>query len=195
MNPPTTPSDAGSSVQTEPLLPCPFCGGKASALRQFDTDQWAACCDVCEARNGDPANYKGFTYQEAAIAAWNCRAPVSSSVQTEPGKPERYTLHLQSPDFIHSSTLSLDERAIAEFFSLADAKGIVAALNAHNEVKNELADALQQRNDIEIIAQAQQQKLAALEARCRELEGLLAARYGIVTRNFGPPVETQEAGK
>ena len=64
------PSDEHS---TEPaLLPCPFCGGAASAFSNFTIkDAFVVECDECKADTG-------YCKTEAkAIAAWNCRTTIS----------------------------------------------------------------------------------------------------------------------
>lgn len=141
MNPPTTPSDAGSSVQNEPLLPCPFCGEqKAKTYGHQGHHVHCPCGAQIDSDNGTPG-----------VRIWNQRV-TAPSVQNEPGKPERYTLGLKQqdgktyyPDIIyygvaavcvvfdlpHGGTLESLENRPGFLHALARAKGIVAALNAH----------------------------------------------------------------
>lgn len=51
----------------EKLLPCPFCGGRAS-VRLFYGGRYGVYCDCCSSRVGGLFQTKG-----EAIAAWNNR--------------------------------------------------------------------------------------------------------------------------
>jgi hypothetical protein len=63
------------------LAPCPFCGTAARAIGNERAGYFAACPKPhCFATMGDSYNSQGeaehcFPTQEAAIAAWNRRAP------------------------------------------------------------------------------------------------------------------------
>lgn len=52
----------------EELLPCPFCGGKASAIDSKFSLATFVRCDNCHSTTGN------FKTKEMAIAAWNRRA-------------------------------------------------------------------------------------------------------------------------
>lgn len=62
-----------------PLLPCPFCGGKAQVYKAFPKfkDGWHVDCDhaddcvICDAHG----TFQGHTSAKSAAAAWNRRAP------------------------------------------------------------------------------------------------------------------------
>lgn len=72
-----------SETELNELLPCPFCGGKASmsqgasvALEEFDKGQYEyASCEKCGART---TNFFTWAYgtktRSMAILAWNRRA-------------------------------------------------------------------------------------------------------------------------
>lgn len=50
------------------VKPCPFCGGKASAIEVLNYDATAVRCNGCHAQSGN------YDTREDAIAAWNRRA-------------------------------------------------------------------------------------------------------------------------
>lgn len=56
------------------LLPCPFCGGRASSSQQTTGGRWAAYCLDCEAM------VDGEFSEPDAIAAWNRRASPAPAI-------------------------------------------------------------------------------------------------------------------
>jgi Lar family restriction alleviation protein len=59
------------------LLPCPFCGGSATADSQFGREWWVECDDCQASTGGAEAN------RADAIAAWNRRV-ASACASAEP---------------------------------------------------------------------------------------------------------------
>ncbi|WP_186013778.1 Lar family restriction alleviation protein [Burkholderia gladioli] len=60
------------------LLPCPFCGGRASSSQQTTGGRWAAYCLNCEAM------VDGEFSEPDAIAAWNRRASPAPAIPMPP---------------------------------------------------------------------------------------------------------------
>jgi Lar family restriction alleviation protein len=61
--------------------PCPFCGGAATVDAQFGREWWVECDDCAASTGGMEAT------REAAIAAWNRRAPDVGKAQA-PSPPD-----------------------------------------------------------------------------------------------------------
>lgn len=58
------------------LLPCPFCGEAASALQSVRVDTYGDWIAGCDNEQCNPQPETVSSTREAAIAAWNRRAPL-----------------------------------------------------------------------------------------------------------------------
>ncbi len=59
----------GLAQQLAEMLPCPFCGGKATVDNNGSDVWWVECCNDCEIR----PESRGFRSPFEAIEAWNRR--------------------------------------------------------------------------------------------------------------------------
>ncbi|WP_186182987.1 Lar family restriction alleviation protein [Burkholderia gladioli] len=104
------------------LLPCPFCGGRASSSQQTTGGRWAAYCLNCEAM------VDGEFSEPDAIAAWNRRAsPAPAISESEDAvKLERSIEQWRKCD----PELMSRQSPAAIFYALEDAKHDILALDA-----------------------------------------------------------------
>jgi Lar family restriction alleviation protein len=70
---------------SNPLKPCPFCGGDGAVAELFEAGDWLPSCRVCGVTGRAEAS------REAAIAAWNHRpAEDALRAEMEQVRAERY---------------------------------------------------------------------------------------------------------
>lgn len=103
-------------ADTQPMVPCPFCGGAARPVkhsagvpRTMGYDQWhGVSCTACNACVG--ASDRRFRAASEAAAAWNRRAP--QPVAREPLTDEHLRVIERMHVYAHTATLMDFARAI-----------------------------------------------------------------------------------
>ena len=106
---------------SNPLLPCPFCGGEAKITARDvepQCDPWYGkniqtfvICTNCGACLFDDYFHEGFAYEREAIAAWNRRAGNDTNGATNAdriGGTDYFTLTSLLYDAIHSERVTTE---------------------------------------------------------------------------------------